>query len=65
MHHPLAVGTKVRGERPSCNCVNAKQIPINGTISKVITNNSGIWYYMQDANITIKAQWVVEVIQAA
>jgi hypothetical protein len=57
MIHPLPLNTKVKANKPSCPCKNAKHIPVEGTILKVIQNASGCWYYL-DAGITIKSEWV-------
>jgi hypothetical protein len=35
---------------------------VQGTIKKVITNQAGIWYYLGNIGITVKADWVIEVL---
>jgi hypothetical protein len=58
IQHPLAVGTKVEGTRPSCPCRGAKQIPFSGIIKKVIANPNGMWYYL-DIGVTVKADAII------
>jgi hypothetical protein len=60
--HPLAVDKIVRVNRPSCKCRGAKMETVQGTIKKVITNQAGIWYYLGNIGITVKADWVIEVL---
>jgi hypothetical protein len=60
--HPLAVDKIVRVNRPSCQCRGAKMETVQGTIKKVITNQAGIWYYLGNIGITVKADWVIEVL---
>lgn len=62
IHHPLLMGTKVKGSRPSCACRGAKMIPFEGTIKKVIVNRSGTWYYI-DIGVTVKAESIIAVQQ--
>jgi hypothetical protein len=62
INHPLSVGQLVRANRPSCPCKAAKLIPVFGRIGKVISNNSGHWYYLSDAGVTVKGEWITEVV---
>lgn len=59
--HPLALETVVKANRPSCACKNAKIETVQGKIKKVIKNQAGIWYYL-DVGVTVKAEWVTEVV---
>lgn len=57
--HPLALETKIVAIRPSCPCNNAKNQTIKGVVKKVISNQSGWWYYLGDAGITVRDIWVL------
>lgn len=63
VNHPLKEGQVVRANRPSCQCRGAKIESVQGTIKKVITNHAGVWYYLGDVGITVKGEWVQEVIK--
>lgn len=58
--HPLAVGTKVTANRPSCPCKGAKIQSVTGVIQKIIHNQTGYWYYL-GTGTTVKDLWVVQV----
>lgn len=60
--HPLAEGTMVEAQQPSCACKGATIRVLTGKILKVISNQSGTWYYL-DNNNTVRATTVTRVIQ--
>lgn len=60
--HPIAVDTVVIVNRPSCQCRGAKIETVQGQIKKVITNQAGIWYYL-DVGVTVKADWVQSIVR--
>lgn len=55
--HPLTEGTKLEANKPQCPCKGSRWQVIQGTVKKVITNNSGVWYFL-DTGYTVKAEWV-------
>ena len=55
--HPLPLNTHLEAVKPSCACRGAKMVQVSGKILKVITNFSGIWYYL-DSGVTVKSDWV-------
>lgn len=59
--HPLALHTKVEARVPQCPCKGASFVNHIGTIQKVITNSSGIWYYL-DTGTTIRSQFVQRIM---
>lgn len=62
VNHPIPLDRKIRANRPSCPCKGAKLIVVEGTVSKVIHNNTGYWYYLGDAGVTVKGEWVEAVV---
>lgn len=60
---PLAVGNRVTAKRPQCPCKGSAFTVVEGTIGKVITNQSGAWYYLSDVGVTIRHDWVSAVIK--
>lgn len=60
--HPLSVGTKITSKKPPCPCKgkNAPWATTVGTIRKVISNHSGVWYFL-DVGVTVKSEWITEV----
>jgi len=56
--HPVALGKRIRAQRPSCACRGAKIEQVEGTVGKVIHNSSGYWYYLTEPGVTVKGQWV-------
>lgn len=59
--HPLPAETKILASKPSCPCKGATWSDVQGTIKKSISNNSGLWYYL-DIGITVKSDWVKNVL---
>lgn len=60
--HPLPLNTKVRASKPSCPCKGAQIIVVEGTVAKIINNNSGTWYYLKEPGVTVKSEWVTNII---
>lgn len=59
--HPLTLETKVRAQKPQCPCKGSGFVDIVGIIKKVITNQTGNWYYL-DQGSTISEKWIVEIL---
>lgn len=59
--HPIAVDKVIKVSRPSCQCKGAKIENLQGKVKKVIKNNSGFWYYL-DIGVTVRADWVTDVL---
>lgn len=59
--HPLPLHTVVHALKPSCPCRGAKMVPVEGSITKVINNAAGVWYYLS-IGVTIKADWIQYVV---
>lgn len=59
--HPLSLETKVRADKPNCPCKGGGTTPIIGIIKKVITNQTGNWYYL-DVGSTISEKWVTDIL---
>lgn len=60
--HPLPIGTNIRANKPKCACKGGGTVPVVGTVLKIITNQTGIWYYLDGAGVTVQDQWVTEVL---
>lgn len=58
---PLTLETKVRANKPKCQCRGGGTENIVGTIKKIITNHSGNWYYL-DQGSTINETWITEIL---
>lgn len=60
--HPLSVDVFVEANKPPCKCKgpNAPWDKTNGIIKKVISNHSGVWYFLS-SGVTVKADWVTQV----
>ncbi len=59
--HPLSVGTHVSAVTRTCACAGGKTKIVEGKILKVITNHSGIWYYL-DVGTTVKADTIQKIV---
>ena len=59
--HPLSLETRVRANKPQCQCKGGGTIQILGTIKKVISNHTGNWYYLDNGN-TISEKWIIEIL---
>ena len=59
--HPIPVDTIVEVTKPICPCKGGGNDLVVGRILKVITNQSGFWYYL-DIGITCKADRVQRII---
>lgn len=59
--HPLQIQTKIKATKPNCPCKGGGYTNVVGTIKKIITNNSGHWYYLDTGN-TVKADWITEIL---
>jgi hypothetical protein len=60
INHPIALNAVVVATKPSCACRGAKMVEVKGKVLKIISNHSGIWYYL-DCGVTVKADWVKSV----
>lgn len=61
INHPLPLNTKIKATRPKCPCKGGGTENVEGTITKVITNQSGYWYYL-NVGVTVKSDAVTEVL---
>lgn len=59
--HPIPLDKVIKVNRPSCQCRGAKIETVQGKIKKVITNQAGIWYYL-DIGVTVRADWVESIV---
>lgn len=59
--HPLPVDTIVEFERPICPCKGGGKEVMVGTVLKVITNASGIWYYL-NVGSTVQSHRILRVV---
>lgn len=60
-NQPLALNTKVRADKPRCQCRGGGTESITGTILKVISNHSGNWYYLNNGS-TVSEKWITEIL---
>lgn len=61
IQHPLKLDTKVKANKPNCPCKGGGTSLISGTIKKIITNQSGHWYYL-DQGSTVSEKWITEIL---
>ena len=61
--HPIIIDTVVEVTKPICPCKGGGFDLVVGKILKVITNQSGFWYYL-DIGITVKADRVQRILSA-
>jgi hypothetical protein len=59
--HPIALESVVEAKRPQCPCKGASFTLVTGRVKKVITNQSGHWYYL-DNRITVPANAITRVL---
>lgn len=57
----LPLETLVTANSPKCPCKGGGSETISGTIKKIITNQSGNWYYLSNGS-TISEKWIVNSI---
>jgi hypothetical protein len=48
--HPLTINTIIIANHKDCPCRGGKIISIQSSIQKVITNQSGTWYYLANGS---------------
>ncbi len=61
INHPLVLDTKIKASRPRCQCKGGGTEIVIGVIKKVISNNTGNWYYLS-TGVTVQDRWVVEIL---
>ena len=61
INHPLPINTKIKATKPRCQCKGGGVDTIIGDIKKVITNQTGHWYYLNIGS-TVSAAWVQEIL---
>lgn len=54
----LTINTFVVANKPQCPCKGGGTIQIQGTIQKIISNQSGTWYYLNSGH-TINESWII------
>ena len=59
--HPISIDTVIEVTKPICPCKGGGNDLVTGKVLKVITNQSGFWYYL-DIGITVKADRVQRII---
>lgn len=59
--HPLSLETRVRANKPICPCKGGGNTEVVGTIKKIITNQTGNWYYL-DIGTTVSEKWIIGVL---
>lgn len=62
MNNLLPINTVVIANRPKCPCKGGGTEQIQGTIKKIIQNQTGTWYYLSESGSTIKSDWIVSVL---
>lgn len=60
INHPLPLNTKIKADKPNCPCKGGGTSTTIGTISKIIQNQSGIWYYLSSGT-TISSKWITQI----
>ncbi len=50
IQHPLTVNTIITANKKDCPCRGGHIISIQSSIQKVITNQSGTWYYLANGS---------------
>lgn len=56
----LNINTFVIANKPSCPCKKPSIVTVQGSIKKIINNQSGIWYYLSSGH-TIKHDWIINI----
>lgn len=59
--HPLKEQTVVVRHQPVCPCTGMKYKEVQGKILQTYNYPTGIWYYL-DSGVTVKSDWIVQVI---
>lgn len=52
--HPLPLNTYITATRKICPCKGGGTSLISGSIAKIISNQSGVWYYL-NTGVTVNS----------
>ncbi|RWZ87315.1 MAG: hypothetical protein EO766_12380 [Hydrotalea sp. AMD] len=58
MNNNLPLNSFIIAKKPECPCRGGGFTQVQGTIQKIISNQSGTWYYLSSGS-TINADWII------